>query len=103
MRSAPWADLQRRRPSWRAAGVRFLGSADLELPDGAPRGEAHRRPPDLDDWLALLEDYALRCLRPRSRARRASATTRSSAALRQLGFQLTRRGSAAAPRRSTGC
>ena len=70
MRSAPWADLQRRRPKLALAGVRFLGSADLELPDGAPRGEAHRRPPDLEDWLALLEDYALRCLTP-SEAREA--------------------------------
>ena len=42
--------------------MRFLASAGLALPEGAPRGEAYRRAPDLDDWLVLLEDYALRCL-----------------------------------------
>ena len=58
----PWEEFQRARPALARAGVRFLGSAGLELPEGAPRGEAYRRAPDLDDWLVLLEDYALRCL-----------------------------------------
>ena len=60
----PWEEFQRARPALARAGVRFLGSAGLALPDGAPRGEAYRRPPDLEDWLVLLEDYALRCLHP---------------------------------------
>ncbi len=38
-----------------------LGRA-WRCPPSAPRGEAYRAPPDLDDWLVLLEDYALRCL-----------------------------------------
>ena len=58
----PWSDFQRRHPALAAAGVRFLGSAGLPLPPGAPRGEAYRRPPDLDDWVVLLEDWVLRCL-----------------------------------------
>ena len=58
----PWEEFQRARPALARAGVRFLGSAGLALPEGAPRGEAYRRAPDLDDWLVLLEDYALRCL-----------------------------------------
>ena len=73
-----WEDFQRSRPALARAGVRFLASAGLALPDGAPRGEAYRRPPDLDDWLVLLEDYALRCLHaPIRRPRPASATPRS--------------------------
>ena len=55
-------------------GVRFLGSAGLPLPPGAPRGEAYRRAPDLADWVVLLEDWVLRCLdrRPPRRPRRAA-------------------------------
>jgi superfamily II DNA or RNA helicase len=92
LREASWPDLQRRRPKLALAGVRFLSSADLELPDGAPRGEAHRRPPDLEDWLALLEDYALKCLAPSDQREAGERYDAISAALRQLGFQLTRQG-----------
>ena len=100
----PWEEFQRGRPALARAGVRFLASAGLALPDGAPRGEAYRRPPDLEDWLVLLEDYALRCLHasrrdprpptamPPSPPRSASSASSSRGA-----------GSAAAPRRSTGC
>jgi superfamily II DNA or RNA helicase len=58
----PWEEFQHSRPALARAGVRFLASAGLALPEGAPRGESYRRLPDLDDWLVLLEDYALRCL-----------------------------------------
>jgi len=88
----PWGDFQRRYPALAAAGVRFLASAGLPLPPGAPRGEAYRRPPDLDDWVVLLEDWVLRCLDgapgPDAAARREAV----AAALRDLGFQLTRTG-----------
>jgi superfamily II DNA or RNA helicase len=87
-----WADFQRTHPALARAGIRFLASAGLTLPPDAPRGEGHRRPPDLDDWLVLLEDYVLHCLyggASREAAERAAAV---GAALRELGFQLTRRG-----------
>jgi superfamily II DNA or RNA helicase len=88
----PWTDFQRRHPALAAAGVRFLGSAGLPLPPGAPRGEAYRRPPDLADWVVLLEDWVLRCLDvqadPEAGARREAV----AAALRDLGYQLTRTG-----------
>ena len=53
-------------------------SAGLPLPPGAPRGEAYRQPPDLDDWLVLLEDCALRCLDAAGRARRRPRAARRS-------------------------
>ena len=59
---------------------------------GAPRGEAYRQPPDLDDWLVLLEDYALRCLAPQSSGKAADRYDAIGAALRDLGFKLTRKG-----------
>ena len=88
----PWDEFQRARPALAQAGVRFLGSAGLALPDGAPRGEAYRRPPDLEDWLALLEDYALRCLHPSASNEAAERYEAVAAALAELGFRLTRQG-----------
>ena len=84
--------LPARRPALARAGVRFLGSAGLALPEGAPHGEAYRRPPDLDDWLVLLEDYALRCLHASPDPAAADRYAAVAAALSELGFRLTRRG-----------
>ncbi len=88
----PWEAFQRRSPALARAGVRFLASAGLELPSGAPRGEAYRRTPDLEDWLVLLEDYALRCLAGSSARAAGARYDAIAAALRELGFQLTRQG-----------
>src|SRR4051794_1446784 len=57
-----WPSFQRRHPALAQAAARFFASAGLELPAGVPRGESYREQPSLDDWLVLLEDYALRCL-----------------------------------------
>jgi len=88
----PWEEFQRSRPALARAGVRFLASAGLALPDGAPRGEAYRRSPDLEDWLVLLEDYALRCLHVSPAPEAADRYAAVAAALGELGFRLTRRG-----------
>jgi superfamily II DNA or RNA helicase len=88
----PWEEFQRARPALARAGVRFLASAGLALPDGAPRGEACRRPPDLEDWLVLLEDYALRCLHASDASDGADRYAAVAAALSELGFRLTRQG-----------
>jgi superfamily II DNA or RNA helicase len=87
-----WERFARRRPALARAGVRFLASGGLELPRGAPRGEGYRRPPDLEDWLVLLEDYALHCLRAEASEEAAHRYDAVAAALRDLGFQLTRQG-----------
>ena len=88
----PWSDFQRRHPALAAAGVRFLGSAGLPLPPGAPRGEAYRRPPDLGDWVVLLEDWVLRCLDAAPDPAVAARREAVAAALRDLGYALTRTG-----------
>ncbi|MDQ5832245.1 MAG: hypothetical protein M3550_04205 [Actinomycetota bacterium] len=87
-----WERFAKQRPALARAGVRFLSSAGLELPADAPRGEGYRQPPDLDDWLVLLEDYALRCLRAEPSDQAAQRYDAVSAALRDLGFMLTRQG-----------
>ena len=88
----PWASFQRRWPDLARAGVRFLASAGLALPDGAPRGEGYREPPDLDDWLVLLEDWALGCLAPAASPGAAQRHQAVADALRDLGYLLTRQG-----------
>ena len=87
-----WEDFQHARPALARAGVRFLGSAGLALPDGAPHGESYRRQPNLEDWLVLLEDYALRCLHASPAPEAADRYAAVAAALTELGFKLTRRG-----------
>lgn len=88
----PWERFQRRRPALARAGIRFLASAGMPIPPGAPRGEAYARAPDLEDWLVLLEDYALRRLAADPSAAATERYDAIAAALRELGFQLTRRG-----------
>jgi superfamily II DNA or RNA helicase len=88
----PFATLATRRPDLARAGLRYLQDAGLELPDDAPRGEGWREPPTLDDWLVLIGDYAVGCLRasPGDAADRRFDQLRT--ALRDLGFNLTRQG-----------
>ena len=87
-----WPEFQKRSPRLARAGIRFLLSADLRIPPGAPRGEAYRLQPDLDDWLVLLEDYALRKLASDPSRDAADRYEAIAAALRELGFNLTRNG-----------
>ena len=87
-----WASFVRAAPDLAAAGARFLASAGLELPEGVPHGEAYRTPPHLDDWLVLLEDYALRCLGAQSDPMAAARYDAIAAALRELGYVLSRKG-----------
>lgn len=87
-----WAGFQRRHPALARAGARFLTSGGLEPPPGVPRGEGYREPPDLDDWLVLLEDYALHCLAADPSDAAAARYEGVSAGLRALGFTLTRQG-----------
>lgn len=88
----PFSTLVARRPDLARAGLRYLASSGLPLPDDAPRGEGWREPPTLDDWLVLIGDYAVGCLRvhPGEAAERRFAELQ--AGLRDLGLVLTRQG-----------
>jgi superfamily II DNA or RNA helicase len=86
----PFGELLRRQPALAAAGLRYLGSAGLPLPPGAPRGERFRAPPTMDDWIVLLEDYALRCLRCHEGTD--ERLDELAVGLADLGFALTRTG-----------
>ncbi len=87
-----FATLAAKRPDLARAGLRYLHDAGLDLPDDAPRGEGWRAPPTLEDWLVLIGDYAVGCLRihPGEAAERRFGEL--GTALRDLGFNLTRQG-----------
>ena len=81
-----FADWVRRRPDLAAPAARFLHWA------GRPatlRGEAYRQPPGLEDWRALLEDYAVRCLAGADSPEATDRYEEIAGALRELGFELT--------------
>ncbi|CAA9475391.1 MAG: hypothetical protein AVDCRST_MAG53-260 [uncultured Solirubrobacteraceae bacterium] len=88
----PFSTLAARRPELARAGLRYLHADDLELPEDAPRGEGWRAPPTLDDWLVLLGDYAVGCLRGHPGAPAERRFDELGVGLRDLGFQLTRTG-----------
>src|SRR4051794_23586774 len=88
----PFATLAARRPELARAGLRYLVSGGLELPDDAPRGEGWREPPALDDWLVLIGDYAVGCLRASPGDAADERFDELRVALRDLGFSLTRQG-----------
>jgi hypothetical protein len=88
----PFSTLATRRPELARAGLRYLGSAGLELSDDAPRGKGWREPPTLDEWLVLISDYALGCLRAHRGERAERRFSERQVALRDLGFVLTRHG-----------
>ena len=72
-----FGELLRRQPALARAGLRYLHAAGLPAPQGAPRGEGYREPPAIEDWIELISDYALRCLRAH-RATRPTAGSTSS-------------------------
>ncbi len=87
-----WAELARRQPRLADAGLRWLHARDIDPPDDAPRGEQQRADLTIDDWVVLLEDYALRRLRADASAEAATRLDELQVALGDLGFALTRQG-----------
>ena len=87
-----WAELARRRPRLADAGLRWMHARGIPPPDDAPRGEQYRADLTIDDWVVLLEDYAIRCLRADASAEAARRLDEMQVALGDLGFALTRQG-----------
>jgi hypothetical protein len=67
-----------KRPRLAGAAARLFGEGE--------------RPPELEDWLRLLETYALRQLAPQDSPEARDAYDEIAAALRELGCELTARG-----------
>jgi hypothetical protein len=87
-----WAELARSRPRLADAGLRWMHARGVAVPPEAPRGEQHRAAPAIDDWVVLLEDYALRCLRADASGEASRRLDALQVALGDLGFAMTRQG-----------
>lgn len=87
-----WAELARKRPRLAEAGLRWLHAHGAPVPKDAPRSEQHRAALTIDDWVVLLEDYALRCLRADAGAEATRRLDAMQVALSDLGFAATRQG-----------
>jgi superfamily II DNA or RNA helicase len=87
-----WAEFARRSPRLADAGLRWLHTAGHSPPEGAPRGERTRAPLSIDDWVVMLEDYAMRCLRADASPVATERLEQLQVALRDLGFAVTRQG-----------
>jgi superfamily II DNA or RNA helicase len=87
-----WRRFEAVQPALARAALRLHTAGLLDLPAGARLREEHRRPPAAEDWVALIEDYALGCLLPSGDARDAAAWEAIRRALPSIGYTLTRRG-----------
>jgi hypothetical protein len=87
-----WAELARRQPRLADAGLRWLHARGGRVPLDAPHGEQQRAAPTIDDWVVLLDDYALRCLAADGGGEAARRLQALRVALGDLGFALTRQG-----------
>ncbi len=85
-------ELLRRQPDLVRAGLRYVHAAGLPAPPGAPRGEGFREPPTMEDWIVLISDYALRCLRAHPGAEADRRLDELATGLADLGYALTRTG-----------
>ena len=87
-----WGEFAKRQPRLAEAGLKWLRHVGEPPPTGAPRGERFRAELTIDDWVVLLEDYALRCLRAEGSDEAAARLEQLRVALGDLGFVLTRQG-----------
>jgi superfamily II DNA or RNA helicase len=87
-----WARFARDRPRLADAALRLHHRLALPPPRDARPGERHRAPLSADDWVALIEDYCMHCLRGSADPGDEAAWEAVRAALPALGYVLTRQG-----------
>ncbi len=80
-----WADVVTREPRLADAALRMHHAGLLDLPEGARLSEQHRRPPTVEDWMGLVEAWALGL-------DDADVTDALRRALPSVGYSWTRRG-----------
>ena len=54
-----WSEIVARQPDLADAALRMHHAGLLDLPTGARLTEQHRVPPTVEDWMALIEEWAL--------------------------------------------
>ena len=74
------------------AGLRYCYANQMQLPDGARLGEAQRRAPDANDWVALIGDYCVGHLRESADPKDVEAWELIRKSLPSLGYVLSLQG-----------
>jgi hypothetical protein len=87
-----WPRFERDEPALAGAAVRLHVAGLLGLPEGARVREEHRHPLTAADWVALIGDYAQRCLLASADLRDERALEAIRRALPAVGYRLTRAG-----------
>ncbi len=87
-----WTRFERDEPALAGAAVRLHVAGLLGLPEGARVREEHRHPLTAADWVALIGDYAQRCLLASEDPRDERALGAIRRALPAVGYRLTRAG-----------
>ena len=87
-----WTRFERDEPALAGAAVRLHVAGLLGLPEGARVREEHRHPLTAADWVALIGDYAQRCLLASEDPRDERALDAIRRALPAVGYRLTRAG-----------
>lgn len=87
-----WQRFETDHPDLALAALRYCYANQMQLPDGARLGEAQRRPPDADDWVALIADYCIGHLRESADPKDIAAWEMIRKSLPSLGYVLTLQG-----------
>lgn len=87
-----WAELAKAEPELADAALRLCHHGLLALPDGARLLEQHRRDPDADDWVLLVNDWVVTHVARSDDERDVAVLATVRAALPSVGHVLTRRG-----------
>jgi hypothetical protein len=87
-----WQRFESDHPDLALAGIRYCYANRMELPRGARFGEAQRRAPDANDWVALIGDYCIGHLRESAEPKDVEAWELIRKSLPSLGYVLSLQG-----------
>jgi superfamily II DNA or RNA helicase len=87
-----WNRFERDNPELARAALKLCYRFDMSPPDGVRLREPHRQPMTADDWVMLIEDYAVNALRLSERSEDHAAWESIREALPTLGYVLTSNG-----------
>ena len=87
-----WSDFVEQSPALAMAMARYMYTYKLSLPPELEFSMSVRQAPVIDDWICLLEDYALNKLKISDSPVEHELLERISNAIRKIGFGLSERG-----------
>lgn len=91
-RDETWLDFAAKRPQLASAMCRTMWSFRLPVPRNVSRSETVVMPPTIDDWMAVIEDYASTVLKLSASRKDHALYNRIRSVSRKLGYGITERG-----------